>query len=419
VKGGGGDIPRPKVRLPPLAVPVAGSGPLGELFGLITKWAEQAADQLESPKREKLQLAANVLKEHLHRLDVRHLAVSRSERRCRRKRVGKRQILDFQLDLVDKLEAFHQGVYSTIAALLLFLSHAAPREKVRDLPIKSVKRALELFESLSVSPLVKEAVRTLRSSNEFRTQFADHPQMHALHNWLTFTFHAQAIVLFFKPDFFSERSEDERRVWQWLETRIMSSGARTPWDPAFLADADPGRFYIAPPARATSYALSVLVRSVLVNWIPGAADIAAHEWETAFPARGLSEIVAECASMVDPTSRVTLCPFQLPVRSAVSFSGRSRPVTEEVRDLVEAHYAAFFQSGHLARLVQREYSFTEGAAEFWIPVDAANAEHLDSLREGDRITVFALCVGTIGVETARRWIFLATGFRPGNTVGDS
>jgi hypothetical protein len=103
----------------------------------------------------------------------------------------------------------------------------------------------------------------------------------------------------------------------------------------------------------------------------------------------------------------------------VSFSGRSRPVTEEVRDLVEAHYAAFFQSGHLARLVQREYSFTEGAAEFWIPVDAANAEHLDSLREGDRITVFALCVGTIGVETARRWIFLATGFRPGNTVGDS
>ncbi len=89
----------------------------------------------------------------------------------------------FQIQYLDKLEGFFQGLYASISIFAKYLSVVGTYEFKKGLPISSVKNFINFlrkFTDLSVDLDILEKAR------KFRSELVDHAQMNKLYDWMTF-----------------------------------------------------------------------------------------------------------------------------------------------------------------------------------------------------------------------------------------
>lgn len=149
--------------------------------------------------QEKAWLAFQRSNEYLLRLKRRYNELLKIEREIVNSELGKtlRSLNDMQLDFVDKTEGFHQHVYSCVSAFIMLLNHIAKKDFKTQIPINSVEEFLRFLGRKSYSSVIKDQVHYLEKSVDFRNKFIDHPQQHALHDWMTYTYPGGCVVIYF------------------------------------------------------------------------------------------------------------------------------------------------------------------------------------------------------------------------------
>lgn len=170
---------------------------------LINSNWEKIVKKFGKSRRDVIGLVLHRLRENLARMEFRYNGYSDIEKRIilvgsQKSKKSKEESLSFlQLKLVDKVEAFHQQVYSTLSVLILFLTHFRI-EDLKDFPINSVKRFLEhVKKRIKCRSTLYEQIDLLERSIDFRSKFIDHPQQHAIHDWMTYGYLGKYYVIYF------------------------------------------------------------------------------------------------------------------------------------------------------------------------------------------------------------------------------
>lgn len=162
-----------------------------------------------------------------------------------------RTLEDLQLEFVDKTEAFHQHVYATISTFILLLSHVAGHKYKGQLPISSVTRFLEYICETNQDEYIHAQAEVLKTSIKFRAKFIDHPQQHALHDWMTCSYGSGTCIIYFI------RTGDG----VYMPTQL------NPYAPDFRPPIDCGDFYVSPPTDEALLAIKGFSEGILNNLI--------------------------------------------------------------------------------------------------------------------------------------------------------
>jgi hypothetical protein len=153
-------------------------------------------------RRVRIGEAFRRLVENLRHLDSRYEEFQQARRACQQWVPGHDTsgptLDDVQQQLVDKIEAFHQQVYSTLSTLTLVL------QRMRDgrtpmYPTDSMTKLLKrLKQDLKANPQWVQDLDILEKSITFRSKYIDHPASNPLFDWYTQGYEGEVYVIFFK-----------------------------------------------------------------------------------------------------------------------------------------------------------------------------------------------------------------------------
>lgn len=155
-----------------------------------------------------------------------------------------------QIKLVDRIEAYHQQVYSVISGLSNLMNHFSLGGSKAEHPINSNKRFLEfLKENNRYRSQFVTAIDALMRSIDYRAKFIDHPQQHLTHDWMTFST--------------NEKSRNDLYIIHFIKygNEIYAPGGNTnPEDPTFRPPINCGDdFYVSPNVYRTQEAMTHVV----------------------------------------------------------------------------------------------------------------------------------------------------------------
>lgn len=223
------------------------------LLKQIEKNWEDLLKSYKDEQRDKVGMSLHKLKEAFIKLDYRYFDLSRIVRTFNQLTRGEMgETLNYlQIAFVDKVEGFHQQVYTTISALILVINYLGYKKGKTNNPINSVKKFLEYTKDkiFKYRSILGDQIDVLQKSRDFRSKFIDHPQQHQLHDWMTFKVKKDVFLIFFK------RHGNEV---------YMIDPTKHPFDPDFKPPVNCGKdFYIAPNEKETLKAIEVLVRHIL------------------------------------------------------------------------------------------------------------------------------------------------------------
>lgn len=156
-------------------------------------------------------LACQRFSESMYRLENRHLELQSMENEIFDLRnedykgnTRSRTLNELQHDFLDKTEAFHQQVYSTISAFAMLLNHFASKDFLRGMPIGAIKQFLDFLKERF--PDYKKHIEQLELARDFRSKMVDHIQQHQLHDWMTYSYPhhtsrlgADCVIIYFTP----------------------------------------------------------------------------------------------------------------------------------------------------------------------------------------------------------------------------
>jgi len=108
-------------------------------------------------------------------------------------------LTELQLRFVDKVEAFHQHVYATLAVLALALNHRKEPRAKQPYPIGSISKFLDALKErdFRYKDRLLDQVTVLEKSADFRSKYVDHPEQHQLHDWMTMVYLGNYRVIYF------------------------------------------------------------------------------------------------------------------------------------------------------------------------------------------------------------------------------
>ena len=162
---------------------------------------ENLVDHLDEQSREKVGLALHKLRESLSRLNYRYSEYETAQMNLYQAGENGEEpnFTICQERLVDRLEAFHQQVYSTISTLILVVNFLGVNGE-KNHPINSVKRFLEyIILNIPNDIEIENSIDELLASISYRAKFVDHPQQQKLHNWMTFGYRGEHFVIYYIP----------------------------------------------------------------------------------------------------------------------------------------------------------------------------------------------------------------------------
>ncbi|MES2762034.1 MAG: hypothetical protein V4677_07505 [Bacteroidota bacterium] len=162
-----------------------------------------------------------------------------------------RTLEDLQLEFVDKTEAFHQHVYATISTFILLLSHVAGHKYKGQLPISGVTKFLKYISETNQDEYIDVQADALKTSIDFRAKFIDHPQQHALHDWMTWSHGSGTCIIYFI------RTGNGVYVPEHID----------PYACDFRPPIDCGDFYVSPPPHEAFLAIKGFSVAILDNLI--------------------------------------------------------------------------------------------------------------------------------------------------------
>jgi hypothetical protein len=106
---------------------------------------------------------------------------------------------EVQLRFVDKIEAFHQHIYATLAVLALVVNHLRDEREKQLYPVGSISKFLAALKErkFRYKDRLLDQVAILEKSSDFRSKYIDHPDQHQLHNWMTHFYLNKYHVVYF------------------------------------------------------------------------------------------------------------------------------------------------------------------------------------------------------------------------------
>jgi hypothetical protein len=156
----------------------------------------------EEVRRGRIGEALRRLTENLRHLDGRYQDLKRASSEVQKWVPGddtSHPLLDdLQHQLIDRIEAFHQQVYSTLSTLTLVLQRMRdPRTPMY--PTDSMTKLLRRLKTdLSASPQCIDDISRLDESVTFRSKYVDHPASNPLYDWYTHGHKGETFLIFFK-----------------------------------------------------------------------------------------------------------------------------------------------------------------------------------------------------------------------------
>ena len=103
-----------------------------------------------------------------------------------------------------------------------------------------------------------------------------------------------------------------------------------------------------------------------------------------------------------------------PYRARVTFTGESRPLPAERKELIELWVGTYGIDERYLKLFENEFLFKEGSDEHWLPVQTPVSKYFDKeLRKGDEVEVYVQFVGGKREKGSDKtvWIFLMNEFQ--------
>ena len=105
-------------------------------------------------------------------------------------------LAQIQMDFVDKTEAFHQQIYSTLSSFVKLLSVITPHGFIMQKHIKSnqnfIKYIRELIKFNDILPVEKSLI--------YRGTYIDHTSQIRHFDWMTFFWGEMGYVIYYEPD---------------------------------------------------------------------------------------------------------------------------------------------------------------------------------------------------------------------------
>jgi len=223
----------------------------------IRRHCENLVIYLADDKREKAEMACRAFTEYVERLWNRHnelLQIEAFSINADPGRMTKHEITlaELQLAFVDKTEAFHQQVYATISAFIMLLSHIADQKFLSQMPVDSLTKFLRHISDKSYESIVKDQAALLIKSADFRSKFIDHPQQHALHDWITYSYGTGVCIIYFI------RKGNE----------VYFIEPRDPYAPNFVPPVNYKSFYVSPAHTQVFLAVTYFTEKVLSSLVP-------------------------------------------------------------------------------------------------------------------------------------------------------
>ncbi len=227
-----------------------------DIISIISRDTPGLVAKANPNSRNRAGLALLRLKENLQRLEKRHdeyLTIEQIFSNNLDELDPGITLEKLQLDFVDKVEAFHQQVYSTISVLVMVLNYIG----IEDVKDKHPHRSMQKFLAfLKKSPKFKTEfhkwIDILLESVRFRADFIDHPQGRPAYDWMTSQYDGEVFVIYYEL----------------AESLIPYNSADTPWanhprHPDFRPPINSTKFFVSPDRIITYHAMKVLVRVLL------------------------------------------------------------------------------------------------------------------------------------------------------------
>lgn len=234
------------------------SSEIREVIENASNFASSLMSSFEGDRLNRVSLSASLLWEYIIKTDWRYhdllLAVkefnvaSKKDDRSARTR---------QLQYVDRTEAYHRQIYGTLSVLLLFLSHAAPRRIVSQLPISSVQKFLKFLHKQPKLVSCSEHFDQLLSSVKYRASFLDHPQQSKLHHWMTIGLPTETVIIHYIPTYVEPIKNDGEIS---AATEIQYLNPRAPNFKPIIACSS---FAVSPEIKKTHVSLCSTILCVL------------------------------------------------------------------------------------------------------------------------------------------------------------
>lgn len=207
-------------------------------------------------KKEKAEMACRAFTEYVERLGNRYkevLQIETLKTSADPEEMAKHEITltDLQLEFVDKTEAFHQQVYATISAFIMLLSHIADQKFLSQMPIDSLTKFLRHISDRSYESIVKDQAALLIKSADFRSKFIDHPQQHALHDWMTYSYGTETCIIYFVRK----------------GNKVYYRELKDPYAPDFVPPIDHKSFYVSPAHTQVFLAVIYFTEKVLSSLV--------------------------------------------------------------------------------------------------------------------------------------------------------
>jgi hypothetical protein len=161
---------------------------------LIFQNIDKLVADLSDDKRRKAILALRRVRDNMIRLQDRYIALLATEQG------PPANSADWQYEFVDKTEAFHQQVYSTISTLIHVLNYVGIRGVNAEHPSRSVQRFLDFLTRLpQFNDKFREDVYAVLKSVQFRAEYIDHPQGRPAYDWMTYNYLGTAYLIYYAP----------------------------------------------------------------------------------------------------------------------------------------------------------------------------------------------------------------------------
>ena len=135
-----------------------------------------------------------------------------------------------------------------------------------------------------------------------------------------------------------------------------------------------------------------------------------------FKRRTLKEIVNIDAKEIEDSVRENRVIFHADTLLSVikvKYTGKSRPLSEVKKDFLKKWAQTFSQSAdEYAAHYERDYLFTEGDIEYWLPVQKqVSAYFPKELKEGEEVDIYIVRAGGVCRKKVCDWLFLVEEFQ--------
>lgn len=151
--------------------------------------------------KEKAQLSLQAFIEFYRRLLNRILELNETEDELykfierQEGHISTRPLDEIQIDFVDKTEAFHQHIYSTLSSFVKLLSILAPHDFIKGSHIASNEKFISYIRELT-----NYDTTILQASLKYRGTYIDHTSQIRHFNWMTYFFGSLVYIIYYEPD---------------------------------------------------------------------------------------------------------------------------------------------------------------------------------------------------------------------------